>query len=296
MFLSLIVVGCCILHLVSSYYWRNTNNAQLNTSDPEDLIKAIDREKEYALDLIGRDSVYRYFLSESWKGWGIALGTVAAQSALIYVFIDASEIEFSTDVDVEYTWECPRDELQCRNTTGVTYYGWIAYALLITAHILKDVLNGLKLVALSGTGGHPKYKRICFLFGGAVLVIISVFTIYASTTYNMAIAVRNTDLITNAVIIIFISDMDELIDDLVMEINPYWITKKEAIDEEQDVEEQEYEEPEAVHEVNKLSLLESENLELKTKLSKVESQVQELCAQMIRAEIDIQVLKTVEKG
>ena len=170
-FLSLIVVGCCILRLVSSCYWRNTGNAQLNTSNPQDLIKAIDREKEYALDLIGRDSVYRYFLSESWIGWGIALGTVAAQSALIYVFIDASEIKFSTDVDIEYTWECPRDELQCRNTTGteeirsrvysflflslfmcvcpinefwsfrglgVTYYGWIAYALLITAHIVKD--------------------------------------------------------------------------------------------------------------------------------------------------------------
>ena len=128
------------------------------------------------------------------------------------------------------------------------------------------------------------------------MVIISVFTTYASTTYNMAIAVRNTDLITNAVIIIFISDMDELIDNLVMEINPYWITKKEVIDKEQDVEEQEYEEPETEYnEDDKLSLLESENLELKTKLSKVESQVQELCAQMIRAEIDIQVLKTVEK-
>jgi len=72
------------------------------------------------------------------------------------------------------------------------------------------VINGTKLVILSGRGASPFRTRIKFLIGGFSLIAASSFTVFASTVYNQAIATTNTDLVANAVIILFIADIDEM--------------------------------------------------------------------------------------
>merc|ERR1712194_275863 len=92
----------------------------------------------------------------------------------------------------------------------------------MVAHLLKNVINGTKLVILSIKGKSPLHQRVKFLFCGLCFIVASTFTVFASTVYNQAIATSNTDLIANAVIILFITDIDEMLYELLTVINPRW--------------------------------------------------------------------------
>ena len=48
---------------------------------------------------------------------------------------------------------------------------------------------------------------------------------YTSIIYNKAIAVTNTDLIANAVIILFVTDLDEMMLSISVLIKPNWFPK-----------------------------------------------------------------------
>ena len=56
---------------------------------------------------------------------------------------------------------------------------------------------------------------------------VDIPTLFVSAIYNNAIATSNTGLITNAVIILFITDLDELVHDIVMTVNPDWAALEE---------------------------------------------------------------------
>ena len=163
----------------------------------------------------------------------------------------------------------------------------------------STVINGVKLVVLSGGSHHTRSKNIRFFIGGVLLNVASLFTVYASFTYNSAIATSDTDLITNAVIILFIADIDELVDGIVIVINPNWASEKkhdnEEGDEEQDEENQgkdgnqsrnsELEGQVGVPEEkqaedDRLAFLMSENLELKKQMTKMSADNSNLKAQM----------------
>merc|ERR1712194_222388 len=78
-----------------------------------------------------------------------------------------------------------------------------------------------------GKTRHSVYTRFGFFFGGFTLASVSVLTLFVSAIYNDAIATSNTGLITNAVIILFITDLDELVHDIVMTVNPDWAASEE---------------------------------------------------------------------
>ena len=71
-------------------------------------------------------------------------------------------------------------------------------------------------------GKSPLQQRVKFLFCGLCFIVAASFTLFASTIYNQAIATTNTELIANAVIILFITDVDEMLFDLLTVINPSW--------------------------------------------------------------------------
>merc|ERR1712003_323804 len=66
-------------------------------------------------------------------------------------------------------------------------------------------------------------------------MFVSAYTAYASTVYNLAIATNDPDLIANAVIILFVTDIDELMDEIKLEIESDWVLEPE--DQKQDEEE-----------------------------------------------------------
>merc|ERR1712157_431844 len=90
-------------------------------------------------------------------------------------------------------------------------------------------INGCKMIVLSSKARHSGHRFRLFL-GGLFLMTASVITLFVSAIYNEAIATSNSELISNAVIILFITDLDEMIFDIVVTINPNWIKEEEGGD------------------------------------------------------------------
>ena len=133
----IIVVGCCGLLRVSFMYGKYKDGAlfisdspQLQVSEPSEdegseppgpaTPQTIDRDCRYAIEPIGKDSAYKFFLSDNMGGWGIALAVVVAQILMLCVFVQGSDNQdLSNDnSDSVYTWKCPRDRDVCRDKLG----------------------------------------------------------------------------------------------------------------------------------------------------------------------------------
>ncbi len=65
------------------------------------------------------------------------------------------------------------------------------------------------MIILSAKERHDSNTRWRFFIGGTLLTTITVFTFYASTIYNVAIATSNPEIVMNSVVILFICDIDE---------------------------------------------------------------------------------------
>ena len=105
---------CWLVHIVL-FFKREKGNMSLEQLDAQRF-----EDKVYALDTIGRDSVYRFFLGECWQGWFIALVILLAQLYVLFIFVAASELDLADDnKDLEFTWKCPRDDYECRDTIGM---------------------------------------------------------------------------------------------------------------------------------------------------------------------------------
>ena len=126
-FILFLVGGCVVLNIVSFFYWQCKSNP-VDTSEPQDSTTGEERESSQdsarepasTLELMGEDSVYRFFLTKSWWGWGITLVTVAAQFLMCYIFVVGSEYNFKDSIsDLKYPWQCPPDLDVCRDTIGM---------------------------------------------------------------------------------------------------------------------------------------------------------------------------------
>jgi len=226
-FFAFIVGLACVMATISFVYdkYRNRQDSSEGLRPNYETTKT-DKDTKYALEMIGHDSVYKFFLGNSWIGWAIFLLTIFSQMWMLFLFVEGAEIDLSNDkTDLVYTWKCPRDQDECRDTADLDWQGWLAFTILMVAHLLKDVINGSKMVILSGKARHDNLTRIKFFLGGTLLSAVASFTFYVSSIYNAAIATSNTEIIFNSVIILFICDIDELIYEILEVINAEWVEK-----------------------------------------------------------------------
>merc|ERR1712085_225326 len=108
-------------------------------------------------------------------------------------------------------------------------------------------------------------------FGGMIMIITSLFVMYTSIIYNNAIAVTDTDLIANAVIILFVTDLDEMILSIMVVLYPDLFPKDDF--------------PEVIKE--EVNTLKSEMLQLTGKMAKVEAENVERKDTNKRSEIEM---------
>ncbi len=140
-----------------------------------------ENDDKYALSRIGRDSVYSYFVTDMRLGWLGAFGTLAIQVAVLIFFIKVSEANLQDDkIDIQFTWKCPRDSDECRDTADLNKAGWIIFCMLIIANLSKDAINGSKLIYHSSKMRHPIGSRIRYFIGGIGLCSITLFASYVS--------------------------------------------------------------------------------------------------------------------
>ena len=186
-YLACFVGALCVLALAivarEKYRDRNTLRTQVH---PQSLTE---RDHKYALENLGEDSVYPFFLGTSQWGWFIVAATIITQIFLLYVFGEGSKRDPSDGkVDMVYTWKCTRDQETCFDTNDLNELGWFAFIILMAAHLLKDGISGLKMIKYSAKTRLGRFVRIRLFIGGTILTLITAFTVYVSSIYNKAIA------------------------------------------------------------------------------------------------------------
>ena len=144
--------------------------------------------------------------------------------------------------------------------------------LFSTFCLFVIVINGSKLIVLSSKNSNSWTNRARQFFGGLVLIVLSTCVVFASSIYNQRIATSNTELITNVVVILFLSDLDEMADSGLMAMNPQWAGEGEEENESVDAR------LELVLQEN--SAIKMENSTMKQELEQVKCKVEGLCERM----------------
>ena len=143
--------------------------------------RRIEEDDKYALSRIGKNSVYSYFVTDKALGWVVAFATLGIQVAILIFFVNASEVRLQEDIiDIQFTWKCPRDSDECRNTADLKRIGWFIFSMLLIAHLGKDSINGSKLIYHSSRIRHTLGSRVRYFIGGIGLCSITLFAIYVS--------------------------------------------------------------------------------------------------------------------
>jgi len=220
--LAILLVASGVLALALGAYdkYRNRRVPRENIRSPE----LTSRDEKYALSTIGEDSTYKFFQGKSWFGWMISLATVGVQIWMLFIFVSGAGIDVSDARSaLVYTWKCPRDRVECEFTGDVTLQGWVLFNILMVTYLMKDVINGFKLVALSAKERHDRNTQMRYFVGGTLLLVVTIFTFVVSFNYNYAIATSNTELVANSVIILFITDTDERLYGILESINASWV-------------------------------------------------------------------------
>merc|ERR1711957_636961 len=182
-------------------------------------------DAKYALKHLGEESVYSFLIADSVVGWLIAVGTVAAQVLMLTPYIEAAEFDLSQTVDVEYTHKCNPSENECVNTNSVTPRGWLIFTILMVVFLLKDLICGLKMVKLSGKRRHNNSLRARLFSGGFILCGTTMYVIYASAIYILATATSDTELVTDSVVILIATEIDEKLFELLEAHCSSWMNK-----------------------------------------------------------------------
>ena len=135
----------------------------------------------------------------------------------------------------------------------------------MVAHLLKDAINAAKLIFLSAKERYSPQDRIRFFYGGTLLTFISLFTLFVSTIFNLAIATSDTEVIVNSVIILFVDDVDELFYDILNVINSRLV---KVMSHEGGVSE------DSVNE--SVKILKTQNLQLQVKVEHMETEMEKI--------------------
>jgi len=222
-FVCLIGISCILASLAFAYK-RYTNRQLPRPTNRRPSV--VDRDTKYALNMIGHDSVYQFFLTKSRSGWTIAVFTIAAQILLLLLFSMGATIDWTTDsTALVYTWKCPRNQPDCTDSNALNLQGWLAFAYLMAIHLTKDITRGTKLIAFSAKGRHTFHQKARFFIGGLLMNTVALYTLYVSFYYNLAIATSNREIIENSVIILFVLEVDEYTYDILETINKSWVVR-----------------------------------------------------------------------
>jgi len=167
------------------------------------------------LEIYSEDSVYAFIFLSDYTAFSIQVAISAIQLWMYIAFIVASNAN-SPSTDWEFTIQCFGNGLECAKGKRIDT-GWLHLGVLTMLHLGVDTIYGLrqmrKAIHLSDT--------ILFV-SGARLVCLSGLALTTSVLYNAALAETNTQMIVNAVILLFINDLDEKTLEVLYALCPKW--------------------------------------------------------------------------
>eukprot|EP00594_Rhizosolenia_setigera_P014592 CAMPEP_0178954346 /NCGR_PEP_ID=MMETSP0789-20121207/8934_1 /TAXON_ID=3005 /ORGANISM="Rhizosolenia setigera, Strain CCMP 1694" /LENGTH=187 /DNA_ID=CAMNT_0020635727 /DNA_START=383 /DNA_END=946 /DNA_ORIENTATION=- len=113
---------------------------------------------------------------------------------------------------------CSENSLECEDTESRSIFGYSILGLLLSAWLLKNIVGGFKLFLLS-----LWHKNIDFFFTSSVVIVVTLFSALTSIYYNLAIATKDTGIITNAVVLLFVNEIDERLYQLAEACDINWV-------------------------------------------------------------------------
>lgn len=170
------------------------------------------------LSLINDKSVYHFLLTENLAGWWVAFICAIFQSGIMFLFVHSANL-FNERSDREYTMICPVNNIdECENLESKSTIGYFLFGIVLLIWLLRDLVGSFKLLLLS-----LQKKNIDFFFASSIIFFVTVISFWTSVVYSIAIATKNTDLIKDAVVLLFVIEIDERIFQLVEAMNPIWV-------------------------------------------------------------------------
>ena len=179
--------------------------------------------KRDPLSLFHDDSVYGFIFSAKWKAKLIYFATVVLQFLLVSLYLVASEF-LEDDSDWQYSSHCGGNRLECRSINTRSKFGWVIFTVVTLVYLGNDLVIGVLQIHEAVV-----LKEMTLFFSGFIMLCLTLFTLLTTILYNTALAVSDTDLIMNAVILLFINDLDEKLLTIMQSLNPGWT--KEILDE-----------------------------------------------------------------
>ena len=116
-----------------------------------------------------------------------------------------------------YTFRCPDNNIKCQDQSSVSVGGWILFYVVTLLHLGGDFALSFVQILIS-----IKTKNYHLRASGISMFIVTGVAFSTSIIYNMALAEKNTDLLTNAVILLFINDLDEKFLDMLKIVASTW--------------------------------------------------------------------------
>lgn len=173
-------------------------------------------------DLVDEDSTYCLVFSDSKVAWFLHAFTLLLQGCIYYPYLLASSFTHKSS-DWQFTIRCPASKVYCNDESTVSTFGWfLFYAITIPTlgvDFTRSVLQIQKAVSLSDL------RLFC---SGFLHLGVTILSIFASIHYNLALATSNTILILNAVILLFINDLDEQLMNVLHALLPNWTDERIA--------------------------------------------------------------------
>ena len=209
-------IGLAIPAVVGLFFWFSFEIKRLFSFDC--FPKAKNRHSLY-----NHDSVYCFIFSPNWIPIIVYLLTAGLQMSLYIIYILSSSFG-KQDNDWIFSFRCPDNDMTCTDERTADPFGWFLFYVVLALNLGPDmVLFSIQLHrgALMGDA--------TLSLSGFMLAFLTVMGIVTSAFYNQALAEKNTDLITNAVILLFINELDERALTFVAHLAPEW-TSNHLID------------------------------------------------------------------
>ena len=201
---TIVPIGMVIITFYLSMITKGLNFKNLlRKTDPDQLYHA--------------DSVYCFFLSNDILSWLLCLSAIAIQIWLFVGYLDAAQV-MSEEWDFRYIFRCEVFSNESDDENQVNRAGWALFFIVVLLHLGRDF--SMSVIQIWNAISPFDFKLL--LTGVNILMLTSLAT-YTSFMYNFALAEKNSDLVTNAVILLFINDLDEHFLNLLTTVAPGWI-------------------------------------------------------------------------
>jgi len=105
-----------------------------------------------------------------------------------------------------YSMSCPNSRTYCTEQKKTSFEGWTTFVLVVAVFLLRDFFSVLLLFYESSV-----FLNARGIIAAIILLIITILSTVASAIFLHATSISNIAIVQDAVIVLFLNDIDEQI-------------------------------------------------------------------------------------